>query len=444
MNFASIREKIAYFRAHSFVRNALTLQAGSVSANVIQALIGILLARILQPERYGIYALSFGLAGLISVFLGVGAQDAVTTILGERYARRDREGIADALAFLGKISVMTAGLALLGALAAPMIGNLFYDDYNVGIYAAVIVCGSILSTGFYSFTTIALQVVGEIRSLTVLGFVDQLLRSVLSLTFVALGLGVAGSVSGHFLGAAILFVASAFIWKGIQRRYPLLPSVREIVRHVRHVRIAPYLGFSFWIAVDRNIANLYNILPVLITGMFVASSEVTFFKLAFAYVNLALSFLGPISTLLNVSFPKMKVDSSDRLGKNFVKVSLYSLGLSAILTAGALIVAPLAFRIMYGPNFTASVHYVFGLFAYGSLMGIGVGLGPMWRALNKVKISIAINLGTLILGIPLGVWLIAQYGLWGTVVMVSIWFTVSHWISFIYLARHLAVRERIA
>ena len=83
------------------------------------------------------------------------------------------------------------------------------------------------------------------------------------------------------------------------------------------------------------------------------------------------------------------------------------------------------------------VNYVFGLFVYGALYGIGVGLGPMWRAINKVKVSITINLIILGAGIPLGLFLIRSFGVWGAVIMTTMLFTVSHFVSFIYLAREL-------
>ena len=84
-----------------------------------------------------------------------------------------------------------------------------------------------------------------------------------------------------------------------------------------------------------------------------------------------------------------------------------------------------------------SVPYVAGLVVYGALYGIGVGLGPMWRAINGVKVSIIINMVILGAGIPLGLWLIKNYSLWGSVAMVTIWFTVSHITSLIYLLRKL-------
>ena len=183
--------------------------------------------------------------------------------------------------------------------------------------------------------------------------------------------------------------------------------------------------------------NLFMALPVVLAGIYLAASEVTFFKLAFGFVNLALSLLGPISVLLNLEFPKMKVENATGLRTKFIKISLYSLGLSSLLTLGAIIIAPLAFKILYGVSFMPSVKYVAGLLIYGCLFGIGVGLGPMWRALNRVKISIFINVLVLGAGIPFGLWLIRLYGPWGAVMMVTIWFTVSHLASFSYLLKKL-------
>jgi len=217
----------------------------------------------------------------------------------------------------------------------------------------------------------------------------------------------------------------------------MLPSIRGLLRQVKNVSIFKYLNFSFWVAVDRNIGALYMILPVVLTGIYVSTWEVSFFKLAFAFVNLALSLLGPVSVLLNIEFPKMKIEDGQKLARNFIKVSMYGLLLSSVLTAGAVVVSPLAFRLLYGESFMPSVSYVFGLFVYGALFGIGVGLGPMWRAINKVKVSIIINCIVLGIGIPLGLLLIKNFGNWGAVIMVTLWFTVSHMASFIYLSRQL-------
>jgi len=413
------------------------LGGGTLVGNLVQGVVGIVLARILQPELFGIYALALSLGSVMVIFLGLGAYEAVTTILGEAYAKRDRQEIRDSLAFLVKLTIITAVIGLAGSLLAPQIAIWLYGNAQVGIFAAVIVVALIIAQTIFPISRMLFQIIGRIKAMTILGITDQISRFGISLIFVAFGFSVLGAVSGHLVGAMIVLIVAVLSWRNISQKYEIIPSLRKVLGLWKKVKMKKYLGFSIWIALDRNIAILYLMLPVLLVGIYVAAAEVAFFKLAFGYINLAISFLGPISILLNVKFPKMKVTDAINLRGHFIRVSLYSLGISALLTLGAVIVAPIFFRVVYGETFISSVPLVFSLFIYGALMGIGVGLGPMWRAIRKVKTSIIINLITLGTGIPLGLYLIKNFGLQGAVIMVTVWFTVSHFVSFFYLTREL-------
>ncbi len=437
--FNVIKEKIEYFRHHWFIKNLMFFQAGDFAANFTQALIGVFLARLLQPENYGIFALAFSLAGFVTVFMGLGTPAAATTLLSEAHAKNDKEKATEVLSFLVKMTFIMSATVLLGALLTPWLGQVFYNNYKIGLYSSMILIATAIGGTFFSFSFIALQVTRQIKTMTALAFSNQFSRSALSLFMVFIGMGVFGAILGHLVGAVIIFLASVFIWKKISKNYPIFPSVRKLITNTKNAPIKKYLAFSLWITADSNLANLYNILPIMLTGIFVTASEVTFFKLAFGYINLAITLIGPISVLLNVEFPKMKVaeDGAEKLLKNFIKVSFYSLLFSVVLTAGAIIVAPIAFRILYGVTFNPSIKYVSGLFFYGATMGMGVGFGPMWRALNKVKLSILINVVTLSIGVPLGLLLIKNFGLWGSVIWVSVIFNVSHIASFILIIKEL-------
>lgn len=439
----SLKEKIKYYRQHWFVRSVITLQVGSFAGTVYQAIVGIFLARLLQPELYGVYALAFGMASVGSFLIGAGNQEAVSTLLGSAYAKTDREEIKEVLAYLIKITVYAGLITLLILLSFPFFAEYFYSDSTIGLYAAIIVGAVFLSTSFNAVVQLGLQVVGEIRTLTLIVFGDQFFRFSAALILVIVGFGVFGAVSGQLIGAVIILLISLLIWERLKSRYPVLPPLRGLFSRVFNIPIKKYFGFSFWVAIDRNMGNLYMALPVVLAGIFVSTGEVSYFKLSFGYINLALSLLGPVSTLLNIEFPKMKVDDNDKLARNFIRVSLYGLGLSTLLTFGAVLVSPLAFRILYGESFEPGIKYVFGLLGYGALFGIGVGLGPMWRALNAVKVSIIINLIILGIGIPAGLLLIKYFGNWGAVIMVTLWFTVSHFVSFIYITRRFRELPKI-
>lgn len=431
------KERFQYFFNHKFVRRTATLQIGSFSGTIVQAIIGIIIARLLQPELLGIYSLAFGLAATTSLIIGMGIQEAVSSLLGRAYAQKDETEVKNILGFMLKITFIAAFIVLIFSVFLPNIADKLYGNSVIGVYAAIVVVAVTLSSFFFTLAYSAFQVTGRIKSLTYLIITDQSLRSGLSLILVIAGLGVLGAVSGHLAGALIIFISSALLFSGLKTKDPIFPGLWRLIVSAKNVQLKKYFGFTFWVALDRNMGNLFMALPVILTGIYVTASEVSFFKLAFGYTNLALSLLGPISVLLNVEFPKLQIENKEKLAENFKRISLYSLAFSTLLTVAAVVVSPIAFRILYGESYLPSVKYVFGLIAYGTLFGIGVGLGPMWRAINKVKVSIFINLIILTGGIPLGLWLIKSYGLWGTVIMVTIWFTVSHSISFIYLLRKL-------
>ena len=430
-------KRIKELIAHQFVRNVAVLQVGSAIGSIIQATAGVVLARLLQPERFGIYALAFGLAGLTSLFLTIGTQDAMGTILGRAHARDDRQEILDATAFLLKIAILSGVIVALCALALPAIAGAIYREPIVGSYAVVIVLASVISASVLSLVTLLFQVAGDVRTMALLILTDQVIRWGLSIGFVLAGFGIWGAMAGHLLGATCMLVVAIFLWRRLRRRFFEFPSLAQTWHRMFSVPVRRFFRFSFFVAADRNVANLYGILPVLIVGLVVSTREVTFFKLSFGYINLALGLLGPISTLLNVQFPRIQVESRDKLRHDFIRVTLYGVFLSVALTAGAIFVAPVVFRILYGATFLESVPLVRRFAVYGALFGIGVGLGPMWRATGRVTRSIAVNLVTLAIGIPLGLSLIRQFGVTGGVAMVTLWYTVSHIASFILLERLL-------
>ncbi len=435
------RQKLDYLRQSLFVRNVATLQMGSFGGTLVQAVFGIFIARILQPELFGTYSLSIGLAALAGLLLGAGMQDAVGTLVGSAYVKNDREELQDVLAFLLKITFYAGLLTLVVFFFLPSLAEYFYGNSLIGWYAGIVILGVFFSSSFNAIVQLSLQVAGKIKVLALFVFGDQFLRSGLSLLLIFFGFGVLGGASGQLVGALAISIFSVLVWSRLRKVFAIFPSLTELFRATKSISIFKYFSFSFWVAVDRNMGNLYMALPVVLTGIYVSTGEVSFFKLAFGYLNIVLSLLGPISTLLNMEFPKIQVENSRKLRSNFIRISLLGLFISTILTFGAILVSPLAFKILYGESFLPSVSYVFELMVYGALFGIGVGLGPMWRAINKVKVSILINLIILGAGIPIGLWLIRSYDLRGSVIAVTLWFSVSHLVSFMYLYQKLKEYE---
>src|SRR3989338_11695175 len=113
---SSLFQKLNYFYNHKFVKQTVMLQVGSFGGTIVQAVIGVIIARLLQPELFGIYSLAIGMAGMISLILGVGIQEtvsrgggiqeAVSSMLGRAYARKDDVEIENILGFMLKITFL--------------------------------------------------------------------------------------------------------------------------------------------------------------------------------------------------------------------------------------------------------------------------------------------------------------------------------------------------
>ena len=162
----NLREKFNYYRQHGFIRNVATLQVGSFAGTLVQALAGVFLARMLQPELFGVYSLAFGLASLGGLLLGAGTQEAVSTLLGSAYARQSGEEVRDALAFLIRVTLYAGLITIVILLFFPMIANYFYGNSMIGWYASLVVLGVFLSSSFSAVVQLALQVSGRIKTLT--------------------------------------------------------------------------------------------------------------------------------------------------------------------------------------------------------------------------------------------------------------------------------------
>lgn len=432
-------ERIRYFLTHRLVRSTATLQVGGIAGTLVQAAAGVFLARLLGPDSYGRYALAFSIAAVCSVFIGGSLTDAVASYLSRAWASHDRERYMATVGFYLRFVAACAGVTILVLALLPWVAGILYHDAGLGGLAAVLIIASIISVSVFALVQLSLQVTGRYRTLASLTFTDVFMRYGLSVALVLGGFGVFGAVSGHLFGSAILLLMSAVLYIRTERAEPFLPAFRSFIDMARTAVWQPLLKPTLLVLVDSNFALLYGALPIAMVGLFIRGAELAYFKLAFGYLMLAMTAMGPVSTVMNVHFPTIQTTDPEKLRRTFIRVTQAAVSLSTGITLAVLAVSPVVFRLLYGRAYLPAIPYVYGFGVFGALFGLGVGLGPMWRALNRVKTSILINSITLGIGIPLGLVLINVWHLWGAVVMVTTWYTASHAASFWYLSRQLKV-----
>lgn len=429
-------QRIRAVLARRFVRHAALLQVGTVGAMLVQAVANIVVARQLGPDQFGRYAIAMSLAAVGSVLLGAGAADAMAPVVSRARHERDERGLQNAFLFLGKFVLISGLVVIVLGCLLPVVAERLYADTAIGWFALSVLVASALSTLLFTPTQLGLQVFGRIGGLSALTFADQAIRQALVVGLVIAGFGVAGASAGHLVGAVVVVGVSAGAWHLLRSAAPALPTIPAFwVEQPTDGR--RYIAPALWVLVDRNVAMLYGAAPVALAGMFLATADVSYVKVAFGWVTLALSVLGPVSVLLNTELARIQVQEPERLGWQFTRVTLAAVCASSIVTLGAAVVARPIFLLLYGVDYLPAVPLVYWLVPFGMLFGLGIALGPMWRALNRVRVSILINCLVLGTGIPLGMFAMSRWGALGAIAMVTGWYTVSHVASFVYLLRAL-------
>lgn len=432
-----IKEKVLYFWKKAFFKDIAILQAGALFSTGLAFVGSVIFTRFLGPSKYGIYGLVFAFTGLVGMFMDVGTGYAGVTLVAEAYAKKDLQEVKNILTYFIKVDFLTNFIiGGTGLLFAPYLTNILYGNSQIGVYAQLVL-GAMIIRSMFSMLVAVLHSTRKIASLTTVENANKFFYKFLPIVFVLSGMGVLGIAFGHFITAAIFLIFSVVFYGYISKRDELLPSLKEVIFNPNKVPMWKYFKFGFQIAIDKNLTACFSLLPMTFLGMFLADYQVGYFKLALSYITIPVVLIGPVSRILNVQLPKSQLISKKLLKEHFVKTSLCSMAITTLLVIPFVLMAPILIKAFYGAEFIPSIKIAYLLSFYVVIYGLGTGIGPVYRATNKMKSIIKINSIVALFGIPVVYWLIKQYGITGMIWTQIFWHNAAVIIAFFYAIKFL-------
>jgi stage V sporulation protein B len=434
MNLPSLKEKILKWVSHPFTKDVAVLQTSSILARAVAVLASLIFARILGPEQYGFYGLVFALGGTINIFQDFGIGQAAINLLARARSQNDFAETNQVLNFFGLVSIIglfTTGLA--GFLLAPYLGDKFYHDRYLGELAAIVVAITAL-TFFYPLAAIVLQVWRKMKSLAILESSNKILMALVPLGLVLLGLKVFGIVIGQLVATIIISIVGIIVYQQLVKVEPLVPKMGEFFRQrLSWKKFKQFFRFSMEIAVGKNLIKFVGTVPLLFTGYFMATdSGIGFYKIALAYVSLPLLLLDPVTRLLDVQFSFTQTAGPQKLFRRFWQVSLVSLAVMlAIILLMVLLASPVIELIF--PQYKPSIRLIYGLALYPAIIAADVGIAPLFRTLNKMRVLVAIQFINLTCLIPTSYYLIRFHHIKGLIATTLIFAFLPNFLSYLYL-----------
>ena len=388
-----------------FGAQLLKLQVGSLGLTAISFVASVLLARTLGPSLFGAYTLVMSAGTTIGLARRLGQDYAATTQLAEGHSAGNRRKVRDALVFYVFMSVWTSVVVLPAAmLFAPWLGPLFFGPGGETDLTTPL--RLYLVQGFWAvipgWTVIALQASRRMGQLVMLENASSLATAILPVTLVLAGFGLLGVFTGQVLASLLAVGIGYILYRRLAAEDPLMPSLRELARGTVRpgIPLWPSTRFGLSIAFDKNLVSLYILAPILLLARFVPDDQVGQLRVALSYMAIPAVLLTPISRLLMVDLPRLRVTAPEQVRPAFLRVTLLGVAVSAALALPFAAMAWFAIPLLYGADYQGAPALTLPLLMDAATLGLGIAAGPIFRTYDRTDLPIRTSIVILLLGFP--------------------------------------------
>jgi len=425
-----------------FARDTVILQAGDVFNMGASFLASILLARMLGPSGYGVYALIIALWGILSFAGDLGLAPATITQLAEALAARDRAGAAEHCGYFLKLSlILGLSTTLVGLIAGPIIAGALYGQAEVGLLAGLLLADQLLGLP-RNLIQVSWRAQRRMSAYAAFEAGRGGLRLGLIGLLLGLGLGLRGVVAAELAGALICSLAAGPLFARLSRSPgTAFPTWAETFAQARKVSLKKHFTFGLKIIIDRNVGRILTSVPFLILGRFAPPAEVGFLRLAWSAINLPLMLLNALANNLAARLPQLRAQGEEKaFWRVYFQTSLVGGAVSVTATGLFVLLAPWLVRFVYGHEFLPALPYIYILAVAAGLAGFFVGLGALYRTVRRMGLLLAANLTQLGLYLPISYLMIKAWGTSGGAIFISGRMLMMNIVAFILVLFFLRAR----
>lgn len=372
-----------------FAREVLTLQVGSFATLGLQFITSVVIANILNAGPLADYYLARNVLDWVTTFVNLAVGQALITRLAAAHAQRDREESLRLMAYFLKTGIVVAVLeSAIGFAAAEQLGVLVVENAAIGELARILFITPPFLV-FFNMGVLALQSSRQIARLTLLENGALMGTSLLNVAVVMLGGGLTGLVYSVAFAQVFTAAAALLLYRATLPRMEAFPTLGQIFRAAPGVPFRRYFAFSALVSVDKNFANFLALAPTTLLGRYASNTaQVAYFRVAFNLMNFLSIPLSPISRNLYAKLAEVAARANPReLGMTLLKVSLGAGAISMVSSAAMMVASPFILKI-YRPEFGPSQAVIYVLGLRFALLGLGVGLGPIYQVLGEMKLAI--------------------------------------------------------
>jgi O-antigen/teichoic acid export membrane protein len=379
---------------------------GIVVSTVVSAVGVIVLARIMQPQDYGLYTIALAAPNLIGTFRDWGMNSAMIKYTAQYSAEEKPERIRSILmAGLLFEVILGLGLSLLSFLLSGFIAaDIFKRPITalIQISSFTILAGAFLNAAQATFTGRE-----EMKPNSITLVIGSVFRSVLCPILVYVGFGVSGAVvgtiTGSLVGGLVGVILMLVIYHGLKKKDAPAESLK--VWETMKFMFRYGLPLSFSSIFNSFLSQFYTIILAIYASNFLIGN----YAVANNFTVLLTFFATPITTMLFPAFSKLDADKDNETLKIVFKSSVkYSSLLvipptiAVIALANPVVSALFGEKYVSAPLFLAllSINYLLTAFGQLSTLNLISGIGKTGFYLKLAIINTVTGIAIAVLLVP--------------------------------------------
>jgi len=392
-----------------FIAKAISVVSG--------ALVAIVLARILQPDSYGILFLALSILGTLNLFSKLGISKSGARYLSE-YKETDQRQVPGIIltAFLYvTITSIIVGVSLF--VTRRLVSGVLNEPSLVPFLTIGILY--IAFTTYTSYVRRILQGLEDIKPAAAVHAIESGSRLVFAVGLVVLGFGALGALGGYilssFVGAAVgcYYIYTRYIRDGAGLRLPGENLPR---------RIAEY---SLPLTATRSADVLDKRVDTILVGFFLNPAAVSFYVIGKQVAGFLQSPASALGFTVSPTYSSLQTEGNTDKAATMLEESItYILLLYIPAAAGLILVAEPMVRFVFGVEYIGATPVVQLLALYAVLHAVASLISNGLDYLGKAKVRAAIKITTSVSNAILNVILIPRIGVVGAAIATVVTFGI--------------------
>ena len=358
-----------------------------------------IVARLLLPEKYGIYALATSLALLTLTLTNRGVNQTLSRYVAEAIGKNNKKLAAAEYKFILNLKFLLTiiSTALLFMLAYPLT---FYVFKKPDLFFPLIISSAYLFV--LSFENFYLTLFYTIKKAKYLVSREAILQSckVLFILFISVFVAKIYHISAVILILIIsVLVSFFFLFTYLKKIIPFI-----FVKSNEKVKKKRILKFLYYSCLVGTSVVVFAYVDIIMLGIFLTSEYTGYYSAAFAIIGSLYSFI----LIANVLIPFFTQMKKDNLPRAFDKIFRYLSLISFPMVFGVIVLGKYFIRLFYGHHYLPAALPLYFLAILIFEMPVIDALKSLLFAREKPKYFAKIVLASILINISLNYFLITN------------------------------------